>query len=301
MGPTVIPYDVASSHPHPDAAPGRRWLEAVPPGHNLGEGAAVTAPDVSFLIFAHNSAQVIETTLETVSKRFHDQPVEIVVVQNGSTDGTQEILARAAKNWHDGWPTLRVVESPIGLGNAVRLGISASTGRVVVASPDDLPFGFDDFEGAVRVGFAPRRVVIGSKGHPDSELGGRSLVRTMLTAGFRLLRFVILGMRIADPQGTYVVDGEWARAIVPSLREPGFLITTEIAYVAGLSGITPVEVPVRLRESHHRTRVAPRDILQMGWGLVVLRRRRRGLLAELTAVGVTRPAAAQGDSVMLSS
>jgi hypothetical protein len=242
-------------------------------------------PELTFLIFAHNSAAVIENTLESVGKRFHDERVEILVVQNGSVDGTQDILARIAGRWGDGWPTLRVVESAKGLGNAVRTGFAASTGRVVVASPDDLPFGFDDLEGAQRLGFGPRQVVVGSKGHPDSDLGDRSWVRTIMTAGFRALRLVILGMRIADPQGTYVVDGDWARATTPALKETGFLITTEIAYAAILSGIRPVEVPVRLRESHHRTRIAPRDVLQMGLGLLSLRARRRALRAELRTLG----------------
>jgi hypothetical protein len=119
-------------------------------------------------------------------------------------------------------------------------------------------------------------VVIGSKSHPESVVL-RSALRTVLTGGLRVLRRVVLGMRTADPQGTYVLDGEWARALEPELTETGFLVTTEIAFAADLAGIPVVEVAVRLRAGGHRTRIRPRDVVDMFRGTIALRRRRETL------------------------
>jgi glycosyltransferase involved in cell wall biosynthesis len=241
---------------------------------------------LSFVIPAHNSSAVIEDTLEAVAKRLADTSAEIIVVENGSTDDTRGILDRLSSNWPAGAPTLRVTDSAKGLGNALRLGILESTGRTVVIAADDLPFGFDDLDAAERLGLASNRIVIGSKAHPRSEIE-RPILRVTLTNGFRVLRWIILRMRTADPQGSYIIDGRWARAVAPSLNEPGFLFSTELAYAAEQSGIRPVEVPVRLRDSHHGTRIRISDIYKMGIGLLAVRRRRRALVR----AGTTAPTA----------
>jgi len=231
---------------------------------------------VSYVIPAHNSAAVIQNSLEEVAKRLSDLDGEIIVAENGSSDATIDILARVAADWPGTGPALRVITTARGLGNALREGIAASTGRVVVFTADDLPFGFDEFDATESLGFPARTVVIGSKSHPESVVL-RSALRTVLTGGLRVLRRVVLGMRTADPQGTYVLDGEWARALVPELTETGFLITTEIAFAAEIGGLQVIEVPVRLRESGHRTRIRVGDIVDMFTGTFALRRRRRAL------------------------
>jgi dolichyl-phosphate beta-glucosyltransferase len=231
---------------------------------------------VSYVIPAHNSAAVIQNSLEEIAKRLTDLDGEIIVAENGSGDGTIEILAGVAARWPGTGPALRVITTARGLGNALREGIAASTGRVVVFTADDLPFGFDELDATERMGFPAGTVVVGSKAHPESVVQ-RSLVRTTLTGGLRLLRRVALGMRTADPQGTFVMDGRWVRSLTPDLEENGFLVTTEIAFAAELGGLTVTEVPVRLRESGHRTRIRVGDVVDMFTGTLALRRRRAAL------------------------
>ena len=160
------------------------------------------------------------------------------------------------------------------MGNAYRAGIAASRGARVVLTADDLPFGFDDLEAAERVDPAAHPVVIGSKAHRDSEVD-RGFVRAVLTRGFRVLRRVVLGMRTGDPQGTFVLAGDWARRIAPRLTEPGYLVTTELCYLAERQGAQPLEVPVRLSPQHrdHRSRITVRDVWHMAVGLLAIRRR----------------------------
>ena len=244
-----------------------------PPGY----GAEL---ELTLVIPTHNSELVIEKSLAAAAARLVEVPCEIVLVENGSTDDTRQILDRVVADWPASGPSLVVLTVPKGLGNALRAGMIASRGRTVMITGDDLPFGFDELDQAERLGLATHPVVIGSKAHPDSEIG-RSVVRTLLTAGHRVLRRVTLGMRVADPQGTYVLHGSWARAVAPALRESGFLYTTELAYAATLAGLEPVEVPVRLRESAQRTRVRLADIWRMGVGLIGIRRRRAALTAAL--------------------
>jgi dolichyl-phosphate beta-glucosyltransferase len=229
---------------------------------------------LSYVVPTHNSTAVIEPTLRALRSRLAGCRAEIVVVENGSSDGTQALLQRIGQSWPHPEVPLVVLSSGKGLGYAYRTGIAASRGARILLTADDLPFGFDDLEAADRVDSDAHPVVIGSKGHRDSQVG-RGVLRWVLSWGFWLLRCAILGMRTRDPQGTFVLAGEWAHTLVPRLGEPGYLVTTELCYLAEREGIQPLEVPVRLVPGHgdHRSRIAVRDVWRMGVGLIGIRRR----------------------------
>ena len=253
-------------------------------GDIVGAAGPVT---LSYIVPAHNSVHTIERTLRELGRRFshrHAEIAEIIVVENGSTDETPALLRRVAAGWPRHGVGLRVLTAEKGLGNALRLGIAESRGDRVFLGADDLPFGFDDLDASARFDHAEHPVVVGSKAHPESEID-RSFVRGILTFGFLALRAAILGMRTRDPQGTFALDGPWARRVVGRLDEPGFLLTTELVYLAETSGIRPVEVPVRLRDAHaaHGSRIRVGDVWRMGVGLLALRRRHRTARAEATA------------------
>lgn len=237
---------------------------------------------LSVVIPAHNSAAVIGDTVARIRERLHGTAAEIIVVENGSSDETLATCRRIADSWDGGALAFSVLQSPKGMGNALRTGILASRGTTLVLTADDLPFGFDDLEGLDRIEISAggRRppVIIGSKAHPDSRVD-RGLLRSVLTRGFAVLRRLTLGMRTGDPQGTLIIDGELGRALAPTLEEPGFLFTTELVHVVELMGIRPVEVPVRLRPAHryHASRVSTWDALAMGVGLLRLRQRHPSL------------------------
>ncbi len=229
---------------------------------------------LSYVVPAHNSTAIIETTLQALRSRLADRRAEIVVVENGSSDGTRALLQRIGQGWAHSDVPLVVLSSDKGLGYAYRTGIAASRGARILLTADDLPFGFDDLEAADRLDTDAHPVVIGSKGHRDSDVG-RGVLRWVLSWGFWILRRAVLGMRTRDPQGTFVLAGEWARTLVARLDEPGYLVTTELCYLAEREGIRPVEVPVHLVAGHgdHRSRINVQDVWRMGVGLIGIRRR----------------------------
>nr|WP_042184305.1 glycosyltransferase [Kibdelosporangium sp. MJ126-NF4]CEL16212.1 Dolichol-phosphate mannosyltransferase in lipid-linked oligosaccharide synthesis cluster [Kibdelosporangium sp. MJ126-NF4]CTQ94137.1 Dolichol-phosphate mannosyltransferase (EC 2.4.1.83) in lipid-linked oligosaccharide synthesis cluster [Kibdelosporangium sp. MJ126-NF4] len=234
------------------------------------------AVSLTYIVPAHNSTATIEGMLKELADRLAGTNSEVLVVENGSTDGTIDMLHKLEADWQSNGVELRVLTSKKGLGNALRLGIAESRGARVFFGADDLPFGFDDLDKAEKIDHTQHKVVIGSKAHPESETG-RGVLRAILTWGFLTLRFIVLGMRTRDPQGTFVLDGDWVRQVGPRLTEEGFLLTTEVTYLAERSGIRTIEVPVRLRESHgeHGSRIRISDVWKMGLGLLTVRRRHR--------------------------
>lgn len=241
-------------------------------GEPADERAELSAVALSYVVPAHDSTAVIEDTLRALATRLQGRDAEVIVVENGSHDDTRGLLERLRQTWPYPGVRLVVLRSAKGLGNAYRTGIAASQGARVLLTADDLPFGFDDLDAADGIDPAANPVVIGSKGHPGSAVD-RGGVRLVLSWGFRLLRRVVLGMRTSDPQGTFILAGDWARQVAHRLTEPGYLMTTELCHLAELGGVQPVEVPVRLSTRHrdHRSRVRVRDVWQMGVGLARIR------------------------------
>lgn len=76
-----------------------------------------------------NEATHIETTLRAVLHQDYDGPVEVVVADGRSTDGTLAILRRTAANDS----RLKVVDNPeLGVGSGLNRAIGAAGGQVLV-------------------------------------------------------------------------------------------------------------------------------------------------------------------------
>lgn len=169
-------------------------------------------------------------------------PVEVIVVDNASTDDTAAV-ARAA----DG-PDLRVrvvTCAERGKGAAVRAGLLATTAAHV---------GFMDADGATDLGaLAPAWRLL--QRDADVVLGSRALHSSVTQArhsrlrdgGARLYRrlagHVVPG--VADTQcGFKLLRGDLARAVAADLRTAGFAFDVELLARARAAGGRLLEIPV---------------------------------------------------------
>lgn len=227
----------------------------------------------SFIVPAYNEAAVLQDTVTRIAARLRCEPgCEILIVENGSTDDTWAVAQRLAARL---WPeiSVRALRTEKGLAEAYRAGARSASGRHVVFTAADLPFGFTDLDAFLDLPGDRPVLAIGSKAHPDSVIE-RSIDRRLMSLGFRVLRWAWLSSTARDPQGSLIVEADLADRLVPQTEGPGFIFGTELAALARTEGVRAVELPVELVEERRSSTVRPlQDSWRMLCGLVALRRR----------------------------
>ena len=144
-----------------------------------------------------------EATLEVAVGRIRDVPlnVEIVAVNDGSTDASKEILDRL----HEAGRIEQVIHQPrnLGKGAAVRAGIRASTGHVIIIQDADLEYDPGEFPillDPIRSGMAD--AVFGSRFHG----GPRRVLFFWHSVGNRLLTLLsnmLTDLTLSDMETCY--------------------------------------------------------------------------------------------------
>ncbi len=198
--------------------------------------------DLTVVIPAHNEAGRLPATLRRIDAYLaaRPEPHEIVVVDDGSADGTAD-AARALE-----LDAVRVVvrDARGGKGAAVRTGVeSASFGWVLVVDADgSIPI--DQLERLERE-TAAHPIVIGSKWAPGAE-ASYPWKRRLLSAVARGLvgLFVVGGFR--DTQcGFKLFRAAVARDLFAHQRLTGYGYDFEVLFLARRFGHAVAEVPIR--------------------------------------------------------
>ena len=94
-------------------------------------------PRVSIVMPVHNRARLLDLVLRRLTDNTTHPDVELIAVDDHSTDGSPELLRRWAESGRG--PRMRVIESPgRGAIDALNAGLQAAAGELCVQIDDDV-------------------------------------------------------------------------------------------------------------------------------------------------------------------
>jgi glycosyltransferase involved in cell wall biosynthesis len=193
---------------------------------------------LSVLIPVYNEVRTIDEILRLVT----DEPTEkeVIVVDDGSTDGTREKL----QAW-DGKKGVRVIFQPsnLGKGRAVRTALEAATGDILVIQDADLEYDPSEYLLLRPILSGRADVVFGSRFVGSSEHRVQNFWHQQGNRLLTLISNVVTGLNLSDMATCYKA---FHRRVVPSLNleSPGFGIDAEITAKVARGGFRIFEVPV---------------------------------------------------------
>lgn len=238
-------------------------------------------PYLSVIIPSYNEEDNLNRgTLDVVIAYLEKQPYpwEVILVNDGSTDSTAQILSDFVKYQKH----VRFIDNPHqGKAQTVITGVLAAEGEIILFSDMDqaTPIAeFDKFLPKFEEGYD---IVIGSRANRE----GAPLFRKILAFGMVFLRTIILSLPVKDSQcGFKAMTHESAQKvfkIMQSLRpaktiegpavDPG--LDVEMIYLGRKLGYKIVEVPVSWRHQESRRVSFIKDAKAGLMGLLVVRLR----------------------------
>jgi dolichol-phosphate mannosyltransferase len=208
-------------------------LSLIIPAYNESEGVAHTATR-------------LRPVLDTLGR---DYALEVVFVDDGSTDNTKTLLHQA----FDADARVSIVAHDInrGLGAAVRTGFDYATGDILVTTDFDGTYAFDTIPLLIRQLIDEEAdIVTASPYHPAGKVEGVPRYRLLFSYSASLLYRIIVKWRIHTWTALYRA---YRRRVIEtvSFESNGFLANAELMVNALRAGFKVSEYPATLTQREY--------------------------------------------------
>lgn len=232
-------------------------------------------PVVSIVIPAYNEEQRIGCSLGRIGDYFdgRGEPWELIVVDDGSTDGTAALVERFATAQPDGTARLLRHETNRGKGAAVRTGMLATRGQVALFTDADLSTPVEQFDLFARRLADGNAVVIGTRKSPEARLEKRQpRLRETLGKGFTWLSNFLVVSGVSDfTCGFKCFSRQAAQTVFKVQRLSNWSFDAEVLFLCRKHGFRIAEVPVHWADAQGTKVRLKRDIIGSLVGLLKVR------------------------------
>jgi len=214
--------------------------------------AALPKKDISIVLPVYNEASRIEDCVNKVERAVSalSSSYEIIVAEDGSTDGTSYIVAKLS----EGNPRLSFLHSPVrlGKGKAIKSALRLARGDVIVFMDADLSASLKYLQRIVHIAKEQRGLAIGSR-HVKGSRVQRPFARTLSSLTYNLLARVLFLDGVRDHQcGFKAMSREVADVVRDNVKSDGFFFDTEMILQCKRFGFSVVEVGVEWSETKKR-------------------------------------------------
>ncbi|NLF22438.1 MAG: glycosyltransferase [Lentisphaerae bacterium] len=201
----------------------------------------------SVVMPAYHLRAVIAANVERVHTLLDGRvPFELVVVDDGSGDGSDEAI-RAVAARHPGTVVPVVMEENVGKGAALRRGFEASRGSHVMLLDGDLDLAPELIAGFFSVMRREQAdIVIGSKRHPESEID-YPLRRRIASRVYSGIVRLLIGLPVTDTQtGMKLFRREAMQWVFDRMLVKRYAFDLEVLSIAHGRGYRVCEAPIRM-------------------------------------------------------
>ncbi|MBN1312512.1 MAG: glycosyltransferase family 2 protein [Anaerolineae bacterium] len=201
-------------------------------------------PRLSIIIPAHNEEHRLPKSLEQVASFVSSQsyPIELIIVDNNSTDRTGEIARQfAAEHAY-----ARLLEEPRkGKGMAVRAGMLDGKGEYLIFCDADFSMPVEEISKFVPPALSDYDVAIASREAPGSRRIDEPEYRHLMGRVFNFLVRLLALPGIQDTQcGFKAFRYDVAQDVFPLLTIGGWGFDVEVLFAARQRGHRLLEVPI---------------------------------------------------------
>jgi glycosyltransferase involved in cell wall biosynthesis len=199
----------------------------------------MTNLSISVVLPAHNEAANIQTTVENCISYFENNVsgYEVVVVNDGSTDDTQQIV-QELKSTNS---KVILVNHPVnkGYGSALRSGFDKASCEYIFFMDSDGQFNINDLDRLIPL-VSAKDVVIGYR-----EDRADSFIRSLNAWLYGLYIYLIFGLKVRDMDCAFKVFPTRAYQDIRPIKSDGALFSAEFLIKLQRKGFKLNEVPVR--------------------------------------------------------
>ena len=206
----------------------------------------LTGVNLSIVVPAFNEEKRIERPLDEVVQylRSRFEHWELIYSDDGSTDKTLEKL----RSLQEKYPEIKIVGVPKnrGKGSAVRIGMSAASGNVILFSDTDFSTPIQEAERLFQYLDDGYDVAIGSRGLSDSQVEvHQAWAREMMGKMFNAMLRSLLPIEFKDTQcGFKMFSRKAVDIILPKMHLESFAFDVEMLIIAQANRLRIAEVPV---------------------------------------------------------
>jgi dolichyl-phosphate beta-glucosyltransferase len=233
-------------------------------------------PGLSVILPAYNEADRILPYLSSITKYLDQRagPFEILVVNDGSTDAT----AAGVRRFAESAPSVRVLDLPAnrGKGAAVRAGMQAARGRLLLMADADGATPIEELERLEQAIAQGAQIAVGSRTLASRDPRYRVQARWHRSLLGDVFNWIVqrLGIRgIMDTQcGFKLFQADTARALFGTARIDHYGFDLEILYLAQRRGFRLREVPINWNDQAGSKVRVVRDGCRMLFDLLQIRR-----------------------------
>lgn len=232
-------------------------------------------PVYSILLPTYNERENLPLMIWLIDKYLSLTSIryEVIIIDDGSPDGTLEVAKQLQKLFGEDKIVLRPRGAKLGLGTAYKHGIRHARGDFIILMDADLshhPKFIPEFIRKQKEGNYD--VVTGTRYRGGGGVYGWNLTRKLISRGANFVADFLLQPRVSDLTGSFrLYRKELLEKLIEATKAKGYSFQMEMMIRARKSGYTIAEVPITFVDRFYgESKLGGSEVVQYAKGVLSL-------------------------------